>query len=512
MKPEAPSNRTAFSSAAWVRHYGYECDRLARMLFIDYAMVLEPTPYSRGLTEASAEVPQYYRVVECEFYIQDDVSGQWQGQPDGQGERSRTPESTVSRRRQRRQRQFGGNLDPVVEPGDPPTIGYAGFWDPFAHGHALQDQPGRYYFHHVGQSTGYREGTRRGVDITLGYTAEGRRDVGVRAGVLIRTIQNLRTGELVSGPCLVVNTVLDHFGVPNVRSLVDSVLQGDLAVYPSAVKAPRVSPYFGRGRGRQRSAARATTSANLSRAASPPERRWYFATYADIHERHGFIPAVPTEESVTMPPLITPRVGLALNPAKCHLDAQWQYLFQPLRYVNPAAVAPAAITKGRAYTVLGELERRLVDLAVRELGAPADTPPELFWWWMLGFELPTHVAATKETGPDGYPPLPAEYWPRTYLLPNDALHRYRTLLLPKDERQNPLSPQQRPPTPPVQWLVPTPDPTGLPNTAVARVVDTIRAGSQRSPSEFLATPLGNHTLIYQCFGAYQRYIYNRTLG
>jgi 3-methyladenine DNA glycosylase Mpg len=70
--------------------------------------------------------------------------------------------------------------------------------DPFAHRHPVQRNPGRWYFHRVGQS--YRGGTFKGLDLSFG-------DANSHGGFLIRGLETPDC-ELVDGPSLCVEHLL----------------------------------------------------------------------------------------------------------------------------------------------------------------------------------------------------------------------------------------------------------------------------------------------------------------
>ena len=71
------------------------------------------------------------------------------------------------------------------------------------HTHCSREQGtwGNWYFHKTGK--GYREGTYRGLDITLGDNS-GK----IFFGILIRTIQNVQTNQIIIGPCCCVNELV----------------------------------------------------------------------------------------------------------------------------------------------------------------------------------------------------------------------------------------------------------------------------------------------------------------
>lgn len=86
--------------------------------------------------------------------------------------------------------------------------------DPFTHAHPLQYQNGVWFFHHVGHGSGYRGGSRKGMDVTLiGDKPSG------GGGLLIRAVQCRSTGKIIEGPSLVVDLILAGVGASNLKSL-----------------------------------------------------------------------------------------------------------------------------------------------------------------------------------------------------------------------------------------------------------------------------------------------------
>ncbi|KAG8938322.1 hypothetical protein FRC00_000299, partial [Tulasnella sp. 408] len=121
-------------------------------------------------------------------------------------------------------------------------------WDPFTHGEEEQRFSGRWYFHRVprwgephtapGQLTGYRGGTRKGLDLTVGGPLEppseesssstapgGARDV--RGGILLRTIKNEADGKVTCGPSLLVDELLRAAGSSEITHMVQSKMNND---------------------------------------------------------------------------------------------------------------------------------------------------------------------------------------------------------------------------------------------------------------------------------------------
>jgi hypothetical protein len=89
--------------------------------------------------------------------------------------------------------------------------------DPFTHNHPQQRIPGTWYFHRVGMSSGFRGGSRKGLDVTIG---DGR--MACKGGLLIRAIQDKKTGAVIDGPCLLVDAILKHLKVTSIRDLVET--------------------------------------------------------------------------------------------------------------------------------------------------------------------------------------------------------------------------------------------------------------------------------------------------
>lgn len=84
--------------------------------------------------------------------------------------------------------------------------------DFYVHRDQLQYTFGNIYFHRF-KGGEYRGGTYKGMDITFGSP-------GSCLGVLIRTIQNVSTGQIISGPCNVVNHILEILGYESINDLV----------------------------------------------------------------------------------------------------------------------------------------------------------------------------------------------------------------------------------------------------------------------------------------------------
>jgi hypothetical protein len=82
--------------------------------------------------------------------------------------------------------------------------------DGFVHGDKEQLQTGTWYYHRMKGS--YKEGTFKGIDITFGPSDQ-------YGGILIRTIKDLSTNQVIEGPCLVVQAILAEHKLNNVKEL-----------------------------------------------------------------------------------------------------------------------------------------------------------------------------------------------------------------------------------------------------------------------------------------------------
>lgn len=86
--------------------------------------------------------------------------------------------------------------------------------DPYVHGDPHQKTIGKWYFHRHGTGT-YKGGTFKGMDLTFGYS-DGTDFYG---GILIRSIQHLRTKKIIEGPCNVVTLILKQCNVNSIGDL-----------------------------------------------------------------------------------------------------------------------------------------------------------------------------------------------------------------------------------------------------------------------------------------------------
>ncbi|TFK83306.1 hypothetical protein K466DRAFT_267617 [Polyporus arcularius HHB13444] len=151
--------------------------------------------------------------------------------------------------------------------------------DPFTHGSAEQCQAGRWYFHRppsrsneLGTPTaftsGYRGGTRKGLDITIGHpapavtskyfsdldstSADGSPSSStstLRGGILLRSIRRLSDKKVISGSSLLVDEILRLSGASTIPELITDVWQNDISAFAlpsssrrSTMRIVRVSP------------------------------------------------------------------------------------------------------------------------------------------------------------------------------------------------------------------------------------------------------------------------------
>jgi hypothetical protein len=184
--------------------------------------------------------------------------------------------------------------------------------DPFAHGQAVQFHPARWYFHKTG--SGYREASRKGLDVTCG------REGSFAGGVLIRAARDRATGELIEGPSLLVDAVLRELGHSKVRDLVAS-----LPAHLSALPAEGSRLYLAADAGSGGSAA----------PQAPPKRR-------KLEQQ---------QQPAAAAPVACARVGLAIKPGDARERQKLRYLARPYRFV----CEPARLRKGRPQLVLGVL-------------------------------------------------------------------------------------------------------------------------------------------------------------
>ncbi|GBE80193.1 hypothetical protein BKA93DRAFT_115715 [Sparassis latifolia] len=126
--------------------------------------------------------------------------------------------------------------------------------DPFTHGSDEQKQSGNWYFHRaprkarvsqlsVTAAGGYRGGTRKGLDLTIGAPATPKSRFFtestsqmldpplLRGGVLLRTLRRMSDSTIISGPSLLVDELLRVSEASNIAKLVTDKWSGDTSAF-----------------------------------------------------------------------------------------------------------------------------------------------------------------------------------------------------------------------------------------------------------------------------------------
>lgn len=75
-----------------------------------------------------------------------------------------------------------------------------------------------FYFHKHKNGT-FKSGTYKGLDVTFGSIGNGSDEGKEYFGVLIRSVQNMESGEFIEGPCRTVNDILEFLGHHDVQAL-----------------------------------------------------------------------------------------------------------------------------------------------------------------------------------------------------------------------------------------------------------------------------------------------------
>ncbi|KAJ8654473.1 hypothetical protein O0I10_009914 [Lichtheimia ornata] len=88
--------------------------------------------------------------------------------------------------------------------------------DPFVHAHPFQKRSGYWFFHRAGMSSTLRNGSRKGVDITVGKAINNS-----TGGLLIRAVEDKETGRVIEGPSLLVDEILLGLGGLKTADLAD---------------------------------------------------------------------------------------------------------------------------------------------------------------------------------------------------------------------------------------------------------------------------------------------------
>ncbi|KAK0443990.1 uncharacterized protein EV420DRAFT_1019106 [Desarmillaria tabescens] len=137
--------------------------------------------------------------------------------------------------------------------------------DPFTHGSQEQKTAGQWYFHRTPRrsddstqtlisTSGYRGGTRKGLDLTIScnsptkspYFSSGSRPSENQAygGVLLRTLRDLSSGKVISGPSLLVDHILQLSGAEKISDLVENLWGCDINAFKGAYVGERKTCMF----------------------------------------------------------------------------------------------------------------------------------------------------------------------------------------------------------------------------------------------------------------------------
>jgi len=109
--------------------------------------------------------------------------------------------------------------------------------DPYTHGDPVQQECALFYFHRMG--SGYKGGTYKGMDVSIGNSAD---EVG---GLLVRSLLREDTGEVICGPCKCVDHIIALLKADSVQHLVDTKLNGDIRLGTTTKPlfvSPRATP------------------------------------------------------------------------------------------------------------------------------------------------------------------------------------------------------------------------------------------------------------------------------
>jgi hypothetical protein len=209
--------------------------------------------------------------------------------------------------------------------------------DPYSHKHEHQLTCGEWYFHRVGKN-GYRGGTRKGIDITFG-SAERK----IYGGILIRAIQDELTKEVIEGPSLIVDKVLEACDVNQggIREMVENVWKGksgilrDMDNSNGLVYLIQVNDEL----------------ANIDDIVERDKKRVKYSTglsspYFDQKSSDALL----TRDNKASSKIYTsPRVGITLSNKMPSTNHRLQYLLKPYRFFT----SPQLLDKGKAQLIIG---------------------------------------------------------------------------------------------------------------------------------------------------------------
>ncbi|PBK63505.1 hypothetical protein ARMSODRAFT_963120, partial [Armillaria solidipes] len=138
--------------------------------------------------------------------------------------------------------------------------------DPFTHGSQEQRTAGQWYFHRTPRrsddstqtlisTSGYRGGTRKGLDLTISdgvtptespyFPSSSQPDEQeAYGGVLLRTLRDLNSGKIISGPSLLVDHILLLSGADRISDLVHDHWGNDINAFKSPCVGERKAYMF----------------------------------------------------------------------------------------------------------------------------------------------------------------------------------------------------------------------------------------------------------------------------
>lgn len=164
-------------------------------------------------------------------------------------------------------------------------------------------------------SNGFRGGSRKGVDITI-----GNQQSGSAGGMLIRTLVDQTTGRIIEGPSLLVDEILKQLGHNSIEELVKSRWNDD---HPGLCWAKESGFYL-----------------EKKDDARPAKKRLKLEENDDDHDQTVYSSC---------------RVGLGLKNALPSIETRLLFVGRPYRFVKK----PWLLKKGRIWTIFGMLEQEL---------------------------------------------------------------------------------------------------------------------------------------------------------
>ncbi|CAL1699939.1 unnamed protein product [Somion occarium] len=238
--------------------------------------------------------------------------------------------------------------------------------DPFTHGSDEQKQSGHWYFHRAPRrittiqtsnraptaAGGYRGGTRKGLDLTLGkpvpkvashfFTSEADEKYDPAnepcGGALLRSLRRLSDGKVISGPSLLVDEILRVSKAVNISELVTTKWNGNTSAFlpPSHDAASRTTTMF----------LRSIHNAAKSKSKHP---RLFNSPRIGLDLSHSSIPIPPNNEISSLKPTLT--------------HPRFMFVSKPYRYF----IHPELLTaNGRGQTFLGVYQACLAETGLAE--------------------------------------------------------------------------------------------------------------------------------------------------